>query len=159
MSFYIFLQHLDVLFGKKIDCHFMLLTVLCFRFILKKSQTDHLLRNQHLIFPCEFVKHSWACTFFFFFFLPKLLDLPSKFGNLVQVELLWPNRMVWYPSSTAATGSEACVCKCKQASLQSLAESKWNAVRPWAFALNNYAWPQGGRDNQKRCRGLPAMAQ
>lgn len=57
LRFYIFffLQHLDfilkIFFELKIDCHIMLFTILYFRSILKKSQTDHLLRNQHIFFP------------------------------------------------------------------------------------------------------------
>lgn len=48
IRFYIFffLQHLDfilkIFFELKIDCHIMLFTILYFRSILKKSQTDHL---------------------------------------------------------------------------------------------------------------------
>lgn len=44
--FFFFLQHLDfilkIFFELKIDCHIMLFTILYFRSILKKSQTDHL---------------------------------------------------------------------------------------------------------------------
>lgn len=74
----------------------------------------------------------------------------KKFRNPGHVGLPCPRGLV--PSSVVATGSQTCVCKCKRASLLSLAEPNWCAVRRRAFALDNHTRFQRRGDSQNRFR-------
>lgn len=79
----------------------------------------------------------------------------KKFRNPGHVGLPCPRGLV--PSNVVATGSRTCVRKCKRASLLSLAEPNWCAVRRWAFALDNHTqFQRGDRIGAGILVGFPA---